>query len=129
MTTGFLYLLISVPLIIWVGITLSRSGRVFLIDVFDGDEDFADAVNRLLLVGFYLVNVGFVLLSVSIGGDASTGRDLLQQLSVRIGILMLVLGLVHLLNVRMLSRFRRRRRAEEAGLPLTGTKEPTPSGY
>ena len=127
MSTGFFYLVIAVPLVIWVGLMLSRSGRVFLIDVFNGDEDFADAVNRLLLVGFYLVNVGVVLLSVSVGGDASTGSDLLQILSVKIGILMLVLGLVHLLNVRILSRFRRRRKLEDA--PLTGTKQAMPSGY
>jgi cytochrome c biogenesis protein CcdA len=91
-------------------------------------------VNRLLLVGFYLVNVGLVLLSASIGGDARTGSDLLQQLSVKVGILMLILGLVHLLNVRMLSRFRNRRMDKltddvpPAG-PLTGTKQATPSGY
>ena len=126
-STGFFYLVTSVPLVIWVGLTLSRNGRVFLIDVFNGDEDFADSVNRLLLVGFYLVNVGLVLLSVSIGGDARTGSDLLQQLSVKLGILMLVLGFVHLLNVRMLSRFRRRRKLEDG--PLTGTKQATPSGY
>ena len=58
--TYVVYLLVTVPLTIWVATTLSRNGRVFLADVFAGDDGLADAVNRLLVVGFYLLNLGFV---------------------------------------------------------------------
>ena len=46
------YLVLAVPLTIWVAGTLSRNGRVFLEDVFAGIDELADAVNRLLVVGF-----------------------------------------------------------------------------
>ena len=48
------YILISVTLTLWVGKTLFKDGRVFLIRSFEGNESMADSVNHLLLVGFLL---------------------------------------------------------------------------
>ena len=60
-----IYLLVSIGLTIWVARTLSKNGRIFLADVLHGNEKLADAVNHLLVVGFYLVNLGFVALYLS----------------------------------------------------------------
>ena len=60
------YVLISVGLTVWVARTLFTNGRVFLVDVF-GNEELADSVNHLLVVGFYLVNFGFVSLALKLG--------------------------------------------------------------
>ena len=66
--TYLLYLVISVSLTIAAGLALSRSGRVFLRDVFGGDEALAEAVSRLLVVGFYLLTLGFVVLAMQPAG-------------------------------------------------------------
>src|SRR6476660_1665021 len=58
--TYLLYLPISVAMTIWVARTLHKNGRIFLVDNFQGNEPLADSVDHLLVVGFYLVNVGFV---------------------------------------------------------------------
>jgi hypothetical protein len=89
--------------------TLSRSGRVFLADVFHGSEKLADAVNHLLVVGFYLVNLGFVALWLR-GGDTDVRdvRGIFTALSYKVGTVLLVLGVLHLLNVYVLNRIRRR---------------------
>ena len=60
----FSYLAISIALTIWVARTLKNSGRVFLIEAFHGNQDLADSVNRLLVVGFYLINVGYIALAL-----------------------------------------------------------------
>ncbi|TDW17946.1 hypothetical protein [Kribbella kalugense] len=116
-TTYLVYLAIAVPLTIWVARTLSRNGRIFLVDVFHGNEDFADAVNRLLVVGFYLINLGFVTLFLR-GGDAVVdARELFEQLSVKLGTVMLVLGGLHLGNVWVFNAMRRRSRLEQQTTP------------
>jgi len=73
------YLVISVGLTVWVARTLSSNGRAFLVDVFEGDGGLADSVNRLLVVGFYLINLGYVSLALKIGerrNDVASGvRD------------------------------------------------------
>ena len=80
------YLLVAVPLTVWVASTLSRHGRVFLADVFEGGQDLAHAVNRLLVVGFYLLNLGFVSLFLRSGGEVADLSGLLERLSVKIGV-------------------------------------------
>ncbi|MBO0917217.1 hypothetical protein [Streptomyces laculatispora] len=102
------YLLISVALTIWVARTLSRNGRVFLADVLHGNEKLADAVNHLLVVGFYLVNLGFVTLYLKNSDTVADARGLFDALSVKVGVVLLVLGVMHLGNVYVLNKIRRR---------------------
>ena len=116
-TTYLIYLLVAVPLTIWVARTLSRNGRIFLVDVFHGNEDFADAVNRLLVVGFYLVNLGFVTLFLRSGGAVVDARGVFEQLSVKLGTVMVVLGVLHLSNVWIFNAIRRRSRIEQMTTP------------
>lgn len=130
-----IYLLIAVPLTIWVARTLSRNGRIFLVDVFHGNDDYADAVNKLLVVGFYLVNLGFVTLFLRSGATVVDARGVFDQLSVKIGIVMLVLGALHLTNVWIFNAIRRRSRLEQLTTPpippnsFVGTQQPMPQGY
>lgn len=115
------YLLIAVPITVWVASTLSHNGRVFLADVFESKPELADAVNRLLVVGFYLLNLGFVMLYLRGGGEVADLTGLFETLSVKIGIVMLVLGVIHFVNVMVFSSMRRRSRvdARRAQVPPT----------
>lgn len=127
--TYLTYLLVTVPLTVWVARTLSSNGRVFLEDVFAGNDDLADAVNKLLVVGFYLLNIGFVTLYLRVGTEVVDLRGLVETLSVKIGIVMLVLGIVHFFNVYLFNAIRRRSRQEafrSAPVPHQGFAFPAP---
>ena len=65
--TYLAYVCISVMLTVWVAQTLHKNGRIFLVDVFHGNEALADSVNHLLVVGFYLINFGYVTLALKLG--------------------------------------------------------------
>ncbi len=106
--TYLVYVSLAVPLTLWVGRTLYRNGRVFLLDVFDGDEDLAAAVNSLLVIGFYLVNLGYVLLALRVGTTVVTTQAAVEALSVKLGGVALVLGALHLGNLFVLNKLRRR---------------------
>ncbi|WP_406061442.1 hypothetical protein OG462_26980 [Streptomyces sp. NBC_01077] len=114
------YLLISVALTIWVARTLSRNGRIFLADVLHGNEKLAEAVNHLLVVGFYLVNFGFVALYLSQDEAVLDARALFEALSVKLGVVLLVLGVMHLGNVYVLNKIRRRGVMEREQVPPVG---------
>jgi hypothetical protein len=119
------YLLISVCLTVWVARTLSSNGRVFLADVLHGNEDLADAVNRLLVVGFYLVNLGFVALYLKSGDTIDDARQVFEALSVKLGVVLLVLGVMHLGNVYVLNKIRRRGMLEREQFPPVEPDEHT----
>lgn len=104
------YIVISVFLTIWVARTLHKNGRVFLVEVFNGDEALADSVNHLLVVGFYLVNLGYVSLALKIGGEITTPRMGIEALSWKIGLVLLVLGGMHFFNLFVFQRIHRKPR-------------------
>ena len=103
--TYLLYLALSLGMTVWVGRTLFRHGRPFLVAAFRGSQELADSVNHLLLVGFYLVNLGYVTLAVESSRVAETPTQALVLLSTKIGGVALVLGIVHFVNLMLISRF------------------------
>ncbi|MDQ3907788.1 MAG: hypothetical protein M3268_05535 [Acidobacteriota bacterium] len=114
------YVAISVALTIWVARTLHKNGRVFLVDVFHGNESLADSVNHLLVVGFYLVNFGYVSLALKLGYDVTSLREGIEALSWKVGLVLVVLGGMHFFNLYVFSRIRRRPRFNDA--PWTGAQ-------
>ena len=106
--TYLIYLTISVALTIWVARTLHKNGRVFLVDVFHGNEALADSVNHLLVVGFYLINFGYVSLALQLGYNVLSAKESIEALSVKVGMVLLVLGGMHFFNLVIFSRMRRR---------------------
>jgi hypothetical protein len=102
------YLAISIALTVWVARTLHKNGRIFLVDSFLGNEGLADSVNHLLVVGFYLINVGFVSLALRYGAKAVDAQSALEILSTKVGLVLLVLGAMHFFNLYLFSKLRRR---------------------
>ncbi len=106
----FIYLAISVAVTVWVAHTLHRNGRVFLVEAFQGNDKLADSVNHLLVVGFYLINVGFVTSVLRAHGEMATMREAVEMVSEKLGFALLVLGLMHFFNLYVFSQIRRRAR-------------------
>ena len=101
------YLVVSVMVTIWVAQTLHKNGRIFLVDVFHGNEALADSVNHLLVVGFYLINFGYVTLALKLGYQVNNAQEGIEALSWKVGLVLLVLGAMHFFNLLVFSRIRR----------------------
>lgn len=102
-----IYLLASILLTVWVGYTLFRNGRIFLVDTFHGNEELADSVNHLLLVGFYLLNIGYVSIALQFGEHPADLQQVFEVLSLKIGLVLVILGIVHCTNIYVFSRMRK----------------------
>ena len=102
------YLAVSLMVTVWVGHTLHKHGRIFLVDAFGGNAPLADAVNHLLLVGFYLINVGYVVLALRFGEKPTTPPHAVEILSTKVGLVLFVLGAMHFFNLFVFSRMRKR---------------------
>src|ERR1700722_4804826 len=106
--TYLAYLLISISLTIWVAKTLYKNGRIFLVDSFLGNEALADSINHLLVVGFYLVNLGFVTLALKTAERPADLQGILETLSGKVGWVLLILGAMHFFNLLIFSKMRKR---------------------
>lgn len=107
-TTYVVYLSISAALTVWVARTLSKNGRVFLVDRFANDERLADSVNHMLVVGFYLINMGYVTLALQLGTKPESVQAAIEFLSTKIGLVLLVLGAMHFFNLFVIAKWGRR---------------------
>ena len=106
------YLIASLAVTIWVAQTLRRNGRTFLVDAFHGNNELADSVNHLLVVGFYLINVGCVTLALRTTAEVEDTRAVIELVCDKVGLVLLVLGGMHFLNLYVFNRLRRRGQAE-----------------
>ena len=103
-----LYLIVSVALTVWVGQTLYKRGRIFVVDAFRGNEAVADSVNHLLVVGFYLINVGYVTLALKYGDKPRSMQEMIEFLSTKVGLVLVILGVMHFFNVFNFAKMRRK---------------------
>jgi membrane-bound ClpP family serine protease len=87
---------------------LHKNGRLFLVDAFHGDDKRADAVNHLLVVGFYLINFGFILLFLRVGQKPQSLVEAIEYSSVKLGVVMLVLGGMHFFNMFNFDKMRKK---------------------
>lgn len=122
--THLVYLGLSIAVTVWVARTLYRNGRVFLVDCFHGNTSLADAVNHLLVVGFYLVNIGFVALALRFGVSAADAKEALESLSTKMGLVLLVLGFMHFFNLAVFTTCRRRAIGARAATETTPPRLP-----
>lgn len=113
-----IYLFISIAMTVWVARTLHNNGKVFLVDSLNGNEPLADSVNHLLVVGFYLINIGYVTLALRYGDKPETVQQAIEFLSTKIGLVLLVLGAMHFFNVYVISRMRLRAIHRQPARPI-----------
>src|SRR6478752_6576012 len=98
-TSYLLYLGLSIALTVWVARTLSKNGEVFLVKCFGQDDVLAKSTNHLLVVGFYLINIGFIAVRLN-GWDADKAvYEMIPYVGSKIGLTALVLGAMHFFNM------------------------------
>ena len=107
-TAYALYLLISLGMTVWVAHTLHSHGEVFLVECFGHNERLARSTNDLLVVGFYLINIGWILLTLEYGTEPATWTDVIKFVSSKVGLAVVVLGGMHFFNMHAIARFGRK---------------------
>jgi len=103
-----IYLALSIFTVAYISSTLNRDGRTFLVEGFEGDNNLAYAISRLLMAGVYLISLGFVLLRMRTRVQIDTFEEMLVYQSEGIGLVLLVLGVGHFLSINVVLRIARR---------------------
>jgi hypothetical protein len=106
--TYALYLIISGSITVYVANVLFKNGRIFLVDIFHGNEDLADSVNKLLVVGFYLINIGYISLALKETYLIQSYQIVFERLSHKIGVIVLILGAMHFSNLFLFFHLRKK---------------------
>ncbi len=117
--TYLLYIGISLAMTFWVGRTLNKKGHVFLMENYADNIALAKAINSMLLVGFYMINIGFISYTLKItGADPVNYAQVLEFLSVKVGFIAIVLGTMHFALMFALQQYSQSRNTPRIATPL-----------
>jgi hypothetical protein len=108
-----LYLVITIALTVWVAHKLFTNGKIFLVDIFHGNEPLAASVNNLLLTGFYLINIGYAVYTLRIAAQVPNWQGVFESLSTKIGLIILILGGMHFFNLYLFYKMRSRAKHQQ----------------
>ena len=121
-----IYILASIGITVFVSRTLSKNGEIYLIDGFNGNEVLAKSINHMLVVGFYLLNLGFVLLRMRTGSAINTIEEVIVYLSYGLGFVLFALGIAHFFNMLVIHKYRegqiKKREAAQAMVEILAQK-------
>ena len=114
-TAYLIFLPVALLLTFYVARSLFKNSKVFMLEIFRGEESIAMATNRLFEVGFYLVNVGYALLILRINNAYSMDsiQKTIETLSGKIGGFAIYLGVMLFLNLLMFFRGRKKSRQHQ----------------
>lgn len=117
-----IYLPVVLFLTYYVSKTLFRNSKVFMLDIFKGREEIANATNKLFETGFYLLNLGFALRILEMSLNKNTYQSLIEELSYKIGGFSIYLGLMLFLNLYFFFRGKRKANQNqvEQGIVING---------
>ena len=107
-----IYLPIALFLTYYVSKTLFKNSKIYMLDIFKGREEIANATNKLFETGFYLLNLGFALMILEMNMYDDTYQVLIEKLSYKIGGFSIYLGIMLFLNLYFF--FRGKRKASQA---------------
>jgi ABC-type Co2+ transport system permease subunit len=102
------YLFITCLITVRTGWLFYRNGRVYIVSLLKGDEQLAHFINRLLLTGYYLINLGYAAVMISSWQTVTDITVLLTSIAAMTGKIMLTLALIHFCNMGIIYIISRR---------------------
>lgn len=93
------YLLLSYYITIHVGLRFYNNGKYYILSILDNDENFTNFVNKLLLTGYYLCNLGYVAITIGYWEQVLTYTQLVPYIVNKLGNIILLLGVLHVINM------------------------------
>ncbi len=104
------YLFITCIITFKVGLIFYRNGRIYILRLMRGNEHLSDSINRLLLVGYYLLNLGYAALMISTWKTVHNIEEVLVTVLSMTGKIMLTLAVIHFLNMTVIYLFSTQRK-------------------
>ena len=98
----FIYGCITVYIIYWVGKLFHRNGRIFILRLFHQNESMTDTTNNILLIAYYLFNIGYAVVQFSFWDKVSDIKSMIASISMKTGVLVTILAITHYFNIYLI---------------------------
>lgn len=100
-----IFLLSTVYIIVVIGKICYRNGNTYVLSLIPGHQELCLRINRILLTGYYLVNIGYTATTLAYWKQIHTVIGFAEALTWRTGYILLLLALLHYANLFILTRY------------------------
>ncbi len=94
-----LYLIITYLITVKVGLLFYTNGQIFVLSILQGDVVLSKFINKILLILYYLLNLGYCALMLSSWHTINTVQDVVTSIVHKIGTIILTLAMIHYINI------------------------------
>jgi hypothetical protein len=105
-----LYIVVTYCITVHVGLSFYRNGRIYILNMLEGDEVLTNSINRLLLTGYYLLNLGYAALMIRSWPTMHSWLDIFVSIGVMTGRIMLILSVIHYANMAAILYYSNKRK-------------------
>ncbi len=100
-----IYLSITAIIIIVVGQILYKNGNVFVTQLIPNHEELCKKVNTNLLLGYYLLNLGYCAITILSWEKIETANQLIGIIAYKTSIILFIIGILHYVNIFMITNY------------------------
>lgn len=97
-----IYLFFTFTIIVYVGQLCYKNGKVYSLQIFKGDIDLTNNTNNILLLCYYLFNLGYCLITIYSWQTLYSWKECINSVSIKAGLILMSLGALHLMNITIL---------------------------
>ena len=86
-----------------VGQICYRNGNIFLASLIPDHLDMCRQINKMLLIGYYLVNIGYACMTLVSWETIHSFGQLIEVIAFRISLIIVILSVLHYINIFFLT--------------------------
>ena len=101
----FIFLMIVIYIIVLVGRVCYRNGNTYVLELLQGHEDLCIRINKILLTGYYLVNIGYAVTTLASWETVTSVHQLIESIAIKTALIVGLLSLLHYLNIFILTKY------------------------
>ena len=94
-----IYLSLTYVITVHVGLRFYKHGRLYISNLLAGDEALTNFINKMLLIGYYLLNLGYASLMLHSWRTVYDWTGLVASVGVMTGKILLTLAVMHFFNM------------------------------
>jgi hypothetical protein len=103
---GYLiYLSLTGIIIIKVGRLCYDNGNIFVSQLIPNHEELCHQINKMLLIGYYLLNLGYCAMTIISWEKINTANQLIEIIATKSAIIILTIGFMHYINIILLTKY------------------------
>lgn len=101
----FIYLGITVFIIIKVGKICYKNGNVYVSELIPNHKDLCQKINQVLLMAYYLLNIGYCAMTLISWQKIESSAQLIETICIKSAIIICAISLLHYLNIIILTKY------------------------